>query len=275
MTVSGVPIDVMRGAHGGILIADNYKLPKGFMTKEEYARAIEAMLTLNEQMSDPALASAIAKLSAQVKSERLDLTLSGNILVDSGAWGDERKFSTKLTLVERAIRERVALEIDYVSREGEKTHRTILPHLLVYKQNIWYTYAFCNTRNAFRLFKLGRMRTITATERTFERIPFEREDIPLNFWHTEEDAIDALFEVSPAALAFAEEWLGIENVTEKNGKYYAEATLPDDETLIGKILSAGAGFKALAPKSLAERVKNAACEILQSYSSVDSQKRQN
>ncbi len=133
MTVSGIPIDVARGASGGIYISDAYKLPKGFMTREEYARAIEAMLTLNEQLNDPALDSAIAKLSAQIKAERLDLTLSGNILVDSGTWGDENKFSAKLTLFERAIRERDELEIDYVSREGEHTHRTILPHLLVFK----------------------------------------------------------------------------------------------------------------------------------------------
>ncbi|MDE6273982.1 MAG: YafY family transcriptional regulator [Clostridiales bacterium] len=265
MTIAGVPIDVTRGARGGIYISDTFKLPKGFMTREEYARAIEAMLTLNEQMSDPALSSAIEKLSAQVKAERLDLTLSGNILVDSGTWGDERKFSQKLTIVERAVREREALEIDYVSREGEPTHRVILPHLLVYKQNIWYTYAFCNTRSAFRLFKLGRMRTITATGKQFERIPFEREDIPLNFWHTEEDAVDALFEVSPAALAYAEEWLGIENVYEKDGKHYAEATLPCDETLLGKILSAGAGFQVLAPKSLADRVHEEALALAARY----------
>ncbi len=53
MTVSGIPIDVARGASGGIYISDAYKLPKGFMTREEYARAIEAMLTLNEQLNDP------------------------------------------------------------------------------------------------------------------------------------------------------------------------------------------------------------------------------
>lgn len=265
MTVSGIPIDVARGASGGIYISDAYKLPKGFMTREEYARAIEAMLTLNEQLNDPALDSAIAKLSAQIKAERLDLTLSGNILVDSGTWGDENKFSAKLTLFERAIREREELEIDYVSREGEHTHRTILPHLLVFKQNIWYVYAHCNTRKAFRLFKLGRMRTVSLTGRTFERIPFDRDEVPLNFWHTEESAINALFSVSPAALSYAEEWLGMENVYERNGKYFVEATLPDDETLIGKILSAGAGFKVLAPAELAIRVKDAAARLAAQY----------
>lgn len=263
MTVAGIPIDVARGANGGIFISDAYKLPKGFLTEEEYRKAIEAMLTMNAQLPDTALSSAIEKLSAQVKAERKDLTLSGNILVDSGTWGDTRKFSDKLALIERAIEDKTVLDVDYISREGEHTQRKILPHLLVYKQNIWYVYAFCRHRNAFRLFKLGRMRTVIQTEQTFERIPFAREDIPLNFWHTEENMIDALFEIAPETLPFAEEWLGIENVTSRGDKYYAEVTLPDDDSLIGKILSAGAGFKVVAPKNLATRVKNEALKIAQ------------
>lgn len=267
MTVAGIPIDVARGSQGGIYISDAFKLPKGLMTKEEYGRAIDAMLAMNEQLSDPVLASAIAKLSAQVKSEQKDLTLSGNILVDSGTWGDTQRFSEKLALVERAVEEKEALDIDYISREGERTQRRILPHLLVYKQNIWYVYAFCRKREAFRLFKLGRMRSLLRTGEHFEALPFRREDIPLNFWHDDENTVQAVFSVSPEALPFAEEWLGVENIVHRDGKCLAEVSLPDDDTLLGKILSAGAGFKVLSPVSLAERVESAARQIAATYSS--------
>ena len=131
MTVSGIPIDVARGSGGGIYISDAYKLPKGFMTREEYRRAIEAMQAMESELADPVLQSAIAKLSAAIKEERNDGAIAGNILVDSGTWGGERKFSEKLLLIERAIEEKNALEIDYISREGEHTRRVILPHLLV------------------------------------------------------------------------------------------------------------------------------------------------
>lgn len=266
MTISGIPIDVARGANGGIYISDAFKLPKGLMTKEEYEKAIQALQVMNEQFSDPALHSAMEKLSAQAKSEKRDLTLSGNILVDSGTWGDEHRFSEKLALAERAIEEREALEIDYVSRSGERTQRKILPHLLVYKQNIWYVYAYCSVRNAFRLFKLGRMRTVLKTGEHFERLPFRREEIPLNFWHEAENAVFALFEIAPEALPFAEEWLGIENILRRGDRYVAEVSLPDDDTLVGKILSAGAGFKVLSPASLARRVQEEAQKIISAYS---------
>lgn len=265
MTIAGIPIDVARGQNGGVYISDAFKLPKGLMTKEEYTRAVEAMLAMNEQLSDPALDSAIHKITAQMKSEKFDMTFSGNILVDSGNWGDESRFSDKLSLMERAIEEREALEIDYYSREGVHSQRKIFPHLLVYKQKIWYVYAFCTVRGAFRLFKLGRMRMIMKTGETFERIPFKREDVPLKFWYDDASAIEARFEILPEALPFAEEWLGIENVVKQGEKYVAEVLLPEDESLVGTILSVGAGFKVLSPASLAERVEREAKRIAAGY----------
>ena len=40
-----VPVYIKRGRNGGICISDNYKLPVGFMTKEEYESAIDALET--------------------------------------------------------------------------------------------------------------------------------------------------------------------------------------------------------------------------------------
>ncbi len=267
LSIAGIPVEVYRGSRGGIYISDAFKLPRGFLTKNEYARAIDAMLAMNAQLDDPDLKSAIEKLSSELKHEKFDGALSGNILVDSGTWGDERRFSDKLALAERAIAEREELEIDYTDRGGEQTRRKILPHLLVYKQNVWYLYAFCRTRNAFRLFKLGRMRSILKTGETFERIPFAREDIPLNFWTNADESIDARFEITSEALPYAEEWFGVENVYKKDGGLYADVTLPNDESLLGKILSIGSGFRVLSPLSLAERVKKEAEKLVSAYRS--------
>ncbi len=265
MTIAGIPIDVARGSNGGVYISDSFKLPKGLMTKEEYARTIQAMLAMNEQLKDSSLDSAIQKLSAQMKSEKYDLTLSGNILVDSGTWGDTNRFSEKLSLLERSIEEKFALDIDYISRDGVRSQRRIFPHLLVYKQNIWYVYAWCTTRNAFRLFKLGRMRSMLKTEEIFTPVPFRREDVPLKFWHDADKTVLARFEIFCDALPLVEEWLGVDNVQNFKGKYISEVELPDDESLVGKILSMGPGIKVLSPETLAERVSVAAKKITESY----------
>ncbi len=262
-----VPIYVKRGRNGGICISDNYKLPVGFMTKEEYDSAIEALTAMYSQLPEERFLNAKRKLSAQMKTESRELTLSGEIgtiLVDSSTWGDTRAFSDKLRLVEECIRDKFILEIEYHSRAGEKTQRKIEPHVLVFKQSVWYVYAFCHKQRAFRLFRLGRIFSAVKREERFQKRPFVREDIPLNYW-TSEKSIDAHFEIAPSAFADAQDWLGVENMRLIGEKWSAEVTLPDDESLVRKIVSLGAGFKVLSPASLQERVANHAKEIANLY----------
>jgi predicted DNA-binding transcriptional regulator YafY len=98
------------------------------------------------QLPEERFLAAKHKLSSQLKTETRDVTATGNsgtIIVDSGTWGDTRKFSDKLRLMEECIHEKAVLEINYRSRLGESSKRKIEPHALVFKHNVWYVYAFC------------------------------------------------------------------------------------------------------------------------------------
>ena len=263
-----LPIQVMRGRNGGICISDSYKLPKGFMTKEDYESAIEALEVMYSQLPESRFLDAKRKLSSQLKSETRDLAHSGElgtILIDGGTWGDSALFSEKMRLFEECIKERIVLEIEYHSRGGEKTLRKIEPHVLVFKQNVWYAYSFCHLKREFRLFRLGRVHSAMKTDERFFKRPFEREDIPLNFWTDETQAIEARFEVADEAFADVQDWLGGENLYEANGKWQASVRLPDGEGLVLKILSMGAGVKVLYPESLKQRVKETAKAIAKQY----------
>ena len=263
-----IPVYIKRGRNGGICIPDNFKLPVGFMTKEEYESAIEALETMYAQLPEERFVTAKRKLSAQAKSEIRDLALSGDIgsiLVDGGTWGDTRSFSEKLRLIEECIKEKTVLEIAYHARTGERTQRKIEPHVLVFKQNVWYLYAFCHNQRAFRLFRIGRIFSAVKTDEFFQKRPFAREDIPLNFWTDDAETIKARFEIEERAFADAQDWLGGENLRQQNGKWYAEVDLPDGEGLVLKILSLGAGIKVLSPEKLKERVKAVACQIASTY----------
>lgn len=251
-----VPVYVKQGRDGGICISDNYKLPVGFMTMEEYEAAIEALATMYSQLPQERFLAAKRKLSAQAKAEARDLTLSGDmgsILVDGGTWGDTHTFSDKIRLVEECLKNHTVLEIEYHSRAGEKTRRKIEPHVLVYKQSVWYVFAFCHKQRAFRLFRLGRIFSAVKTEESFHPRPFTREDIPLQYW-TSEKTVTAQFEISQESFADAQDWLGVENMRLVSNRWLAEVTLPDDETLVRKIVSLGKGIKVLTPPELAKRV---------------------
>ena len=72
-----IPLYVKQGREGGIYLSDSYKLPKGFMTKEEYESAIEALEAMYSQFPEERFLDAKRKLSAQVKTEIRDyLTVS-------------------------------------------------------------------------------------------------------------------------------------------------------------------------------------------------------
>lgn len=263
-----VPVYVKQGRNGGIYISDTYKLPMGFMTKEEYDSAMEALSAMYSQLPEERFLQAKRKLSAQVKAEIRDMALSGdvgNILIDGGSWGDTRSFSEKLKLFENCIKNRNVMEIVYHSRIGKRTTRKIEPHVLIFKQSIWYVYAFCHKQRAFRLFRIGRTVSCIQTEEFFQKRPFLREDIPLSYWTSETPSIEAKFEIDDGAFADAQDWLGSENFCKENGVWYASVTLPDDEALVRKILGLGTGIKVLSPLHLKQRVAESAKKIALSY----------
>lgn len=256
-----VPVYVKRGREGGICISDAYKLPTGFMTKEEYEATVDALAFAYAQFPETRYLEAHNKISAQVKAEIRDTALSGElgtILVDDGTWGDTRAFSDKLKLFENAIKARAVLEIEYHARTGEKSTRRIEPHVLIFKQNVWYIYAFCRKQRAFRLFRIGRTISVIETDENFQKRAFKREDIPLSYWTSETKTVEARFEIAEKSFVDAQDWLGTENLHQIGGKWYADMTLPDDETLVRKILALGSGVKVLSPEALKQRVREEA-----------------
>lgn len=262
-----LPITIKQGRNGGICISDSYKLPRGFMTKEEYESAIEALSAMYSQLPEERFLAAQRKLSAQVKAETRDLTLAGeigSIIVDSSSWGDSR-FTDKIRFIEDCIRNKSVVEIDYHSRIGESSHRKIEPHVLVFKRGIWYVYAYCRKQSAFRLFRLGRIFSSILTGETFEKRAFKRDDVSLNFWSDEVDSVEVVLEIESHAFADAQDWLGVENLQKRGEHWIANVSLPNDQNLVKQIVALGDGVTVKSPESLKSAVKDYAKKILQLY----------
>ncbi|MBD5583952.1 MAG: YafY family transcriptional regulator [Clostridia bacterium] len=261
MNVCGVPVDVARGRYGGVTIADTFRLPTGYFTREEYSATINALEAMASQISDESVISAKEKLESRQKNEKRELSVSGNIIVDGGAWGDSGKFTEKMKVCEQAVNSCKCLMIDYISREGEHSKRVIDPYVLIFKQNVWYVWAFCHTKQEFRTFKIGRIKSATFTGSEFKKKEFNRDDIGLNFYYKDDELIDVTLEIEKNMLADAEEWLGIDNIEPRGNGFVASLTLPDDGVLVNKILSYGGAVKVISPPELKERVKLSALKI--------------
>ncbi len=265
MNVAGVPIDVVRGRYGGICVCDTFRLPSGYFTRGEYAAAVNALKAMHSQLGDEDTLSALEKLEQRRKSERRELSVCGNIIVDGGAWCDLDKFPEKMSVCERAVNESLCLEIDYVSRGGVHTKRIIDPHVMIFKQNVWYVYAYCHSRAAFRTFKICRIKSARYTGRTFVKKPVNKQDIPLNFEYTSEQLISVTLEINKKAAPDIEEWLGVDSIEPRGNGLVACVSLPDDDMLVDKILGFGGKVKVLSPEKLRVKVAEAAGKIYASY----------
>lgn len=267
LEMTGVPIYTVRGSKGGFSIIDTYKLSSTFLTAEEYKQTINALTAINSSVPSKALLSAINKLKATTKNEYGGFDLkSGNLIIDGGAWGDTLGYKSKMAVISRSIEEKHKLFIRYHDRNGEMTERTICPYFILFKQGIWYVYAYCELRKRFRLFKTGRIELAHVLDETFVRENLPKDKLPdFDFWHNEVKAEQVVLEVNKKCLSDVEEWIGVENVTEKDGKFIATATLPYDNGLVSKIMSFSDNVKVLAPEDLKDKIQKIAQNIVNNY----------
>lgn len=263
LDICGVPMEVSRGRYGGITIADTFRLPAGFFTREEYSSAINALEAMKSQVSDESVETALEKLRRQQKNEKRELSVCGNIIIDGGTWGGSKSFTDKMRVCEAAVNERRCLMIDYISRGGEHSKRVIDPYVLIFKQNVWYIYAFCHSRQSFRTFKIGRIKSASFTGNEFTRREFTRDDVDMSFKSSDDEIIDILLEIEKSALADAEEWLGIDNIEPRGNKFIAALSLPYNGGLVNKILGYGGAVRVLAPPQLKQKIIAAATAIVQ------------
>lgn len=262
---AGVPLYSTKGKNGGFSLIDTYKLSSTFLTKEEFDKTINALKGINEGIDDKVLQRVITKLKASIKNEMSGFDVkSGNLIIDAGPWGDAVGYKSKLSLMQKCIEECLPLSITYHDRNGEVSNRVIEPHVIVFKQGLWYVYAYCRNREDFRFFKLGRIEHANALSETFTRREINRDDLPLN-WHESVPCEVVELLIDKSILSDVIEWLGVENVTTINNVHVANAKLPYDKGLISKIMSYGKGIKVISPKKLAEEVKASAKEILKNY----------
>ena len=179
---------------------------------------------------------------------------SGNLIIDAGPWGDAVGYKVKLSILQKCIESCNLLSITYHDRNGDITERVIEPHVIVFKQGLWYVFAYCHLRNEFRFFKTGRIHSANLLKTTFVRQNIDKVDVPLDYWNTTKEVFNVKLIVNKTVLSDVEEWLGIENVELVNGEYYANIKLPIDNGLISKILGFGDGVKVIEPKFLKEKI---------------------
>ena len=266
MCIANIPIIADPGRNGGFYIADTYRLPASFLTEKEFAVVISTLSDYNKSVGSKTIENAIEKLVCiKNPKEKVVSVQSGNLIIDGSSWNGNDNVKNVVSLISSAIEDCKLTRIGYIDKDGNETARNIEPHAIVLKQGLWYIYAFCRLRNAFRMFKASRISYADKKDEVFEKRKVEINNLSNGKWfeNLPSETVELLIEKS--VKAELEEWLGVDKVFTLDGKIVAQATLPVNDWLISKILGFGGKVKVLAPESLKKAVLSSAKSVIDLY----------
>ena len=263
--LANIPVVSERGKNGGLYIPETFKLPYMYLTETELKTAIDTLGAFEPNLKNQTIESIIFKLKALSKQNSSAYVAGGDIMIDSGPWGNTEGYKNKIEVIQTALKELKVLRLKYFDRSGEISERDTQPHVLVFKKGEWYIYSFCLLRREFRMFKISRIMYASIADESFVK----KEVLPaqLEFGNFESAAqIELKLEVEKEAIFETEEWLGVENIKKlANGKFTAEAYIPYDKQLISKIIYLGGGVKIISPEFLKKEILNTVNSIITKY----------
>jgi predicted DNA-binding transcriptional regulator YafY len=123
---------------------------------------------------------ALAKIAAVLPPERAEALDWPTLMAGAAKLGDEE--SVSLPLVRKALGLERKLELAYVDKEGRRSTRIVWPVAVGFFDHARMLAAWCETREAFRHFRLDRMAAVTVMD---ERPPKARRTL-LRDWRRAE-----------------------------------------------------------------------------------------
>lgn len=262
---AGVPIIALRGANGGYMISDDFKLERSFFTKDELHRLLTC-LNATASSFDGQNYDLIEKLRhiGAVKENEKYLLKTDTLIIDVGTWTNPQNYRGKIEAINRAIDDDFTIHMVYTDNKDFCSERDFDPYCLVLKEGVWYTYGYCHLRRDFRLFRLTRIKQMTISEEKFEKKPSDVYE-KLNGTFDDSDLVNIEFEFFSTALSDVEEWLGPDAISERGTTYVAKAALYGGNLLINKLLSFGSSIKVLKPQALKEELLIECGRVLKRY----------
>lgn len=156
----GIPIISYLGKNGGFTLIDNYQLDKFTFNEEEKKLLIEG-LNLKSELFDNHNYSTLQRKIELLKDNKEDdqpmISISASTLHRKTI---EEETKSKIKKVLSIIEQGNKIRISYVAQTANFSIRIIQPLKLNFMNGSWYLEAFCESKEALRLFKLTRIRNM-------------------------------------------------------------------------------------------------------------------
>ncbi|WP_299404167.1 YafY family protein [uncultured Roseobacter sp.] len=166
LMASGVPVEGERGV--GYMITEAITLPPLTLTVEEL-EALNLGVAIVAEAADTDLKSAALSLA-----DKVDAVLPTQTIAEADAWkfavypfADAARGFSHMPTLRAAISAKQKLRLTYTSKEAQVTTRTIRPLHMEYWGRIWTLTAWCEMRDAFRVFRVDLIQTAEALPELF------------------------------------------------------------------------------------------------------------
>ncbi len=173
LMASGVPVEGERGV--GYLVREAITLPPLTLTPAEL-EALNLGMAIVAEAADAELKAAADSLAAKV-----DAALPTETMAEADSWkfavspfADVARGLAQMPTLRAAIKARQKLFLRYRRIDGDLTERVIRPLQMEYWGRVWSVTAWCETRAAFRVFRVDLIESAEALPELFVDEPGKR-----------------------------------------------------------------------------------------------------
>mgnify|MGYP005785676869 FL=1 len=258
LSKAGIPLVTTQGAGGGISIMEGYRVNRTVLTAPEMQAILAGLRSLDSVSGTRRYAQLMEKLSA---GSHTLAPGDAHVLIDLASWYKD-SLAPKIEALRGAMDDHRVVCFSYFA-PGRESQRTVEPYYLVFHWLAWYLWGWCRSREDFRLFKLVRMTELSVGEEFCSR------EVPLPDF----DDARIFTPVHQALVRFSPRWkwrlveeYGPDSFTvEPEGTLLFRWGFPDEEGLLGWVLTFGDGAELLEPVELRDRLAHTLRRALSHY----------
>lgn len=250
LSSAGFPVTSRQGIGGGISLLPDFRYYKSALTKEDkdiLSAAIQSLASIDDQVK-------IKTLLAKLRFCNDDkLLLENDVIIDFTSWNQRSTLIQNIKKIRSAIADHRLLEMSYYGGSGS-SHREVEPYKIIFKEENWYLFAFCTSRNDFRIFKVSRITELIIKDTTF--IERKNYDIPLlNSQLSNNSGIQVSIRMDKSFEFLAIDLFGTENIHTESNNLFITFTTENPQWVISTIAGLGNKAEILAPDSLRKQIK--------------------
>lgn len=271
LSLAGIPIVSYTGTEGGYEIIESFRLDRQMLSFDELTalftalRGLQSTQALDSGNMDRLLEK-VGALVTQAEQERL--TDSSQIQIDFTPWKNSEAERKKYESVHEAVKGRKLIGFHYMDAQGEDTERCVEPMSLALKGYAWYLHGYCLNREAYRTFRLSRIRELQVSEETFSRRDMPEVRLKEEWVRRSElQAIDFVFRISGDAKVYAADRFDEHEIERMaDGSFLVRTSLPDAKWLTRFLLQFRTDLVILEPAWMAAKIRQEALAIAALYS---------